>query len=66
MILVSRQTGKQLSTPRKVTKVFLSDDLKMESIRKNDMQKKKELLGHENTFKYWPRTVSSIHHKKAY
>jgi len=34
MILVSRQRGKQLSTPRRATKVFLGDDLKMENRKK--------------------------------
>lgn len=49
MILVSRQMGKQLSTPRKATKVFLGDDLNMENIRKKlhaKKERRKELLGH--------------------
>lgn len=42
MILVSRQMRKQLSTPRKATKVFLGDDLNMENIRKKVTCKKKK------------------------
>lgn len=47
--------GKQLSTPGKATKVFLDYGLKGETIRKNYTQGKKErkeLLEHENTFRY--------------
>lgn len=50
---------KQFSTPGKVTKVFLGDGLKEGKSKRKLYAKinkrKKELLGHENTSKYWAK-----------
>lgn len=68
MILISRQMGKQLSTPRKATKVFLGDDLNMENVRKKvtckKRKKKRTPRAYETLSNIRPRTVSSIQHKK--
>lgn len=57
MIPFSSHMGKQLSTPGKATKIFFGDDLKVENVRKKlhtkmkKRERRKELPGHENTFK---------------